>query len=151
MSCDADLVAVLVDPDGSPLDVADTVYQFPTKQRTAVINRDQHCTYGTCTTPAAWCAVHHLRAFQAGGPTAVSNAALLCGVHHRYVHAHHLVGVMTAAGVIAWRAPAGRDHPPAPPPAVDRAITALANRWRRRQQQRDLSSVQPLASGREPP
>jgi len=43
MACDADLVAVLTGPDGAPLDVGDTIYQFPTRQRTAIIDRDRHC------------------------------------------------------------------------------------------------------------
>ncbi|MBC7638411.1 MAG: DUF222 domain-containing protein, partial [Rhodoferax sp.] len=54
MSSDADLVAALTGPDGTPLDVADTSYPFTTKQRTAIINRDKHCTYATCTAPAPW-------------------------------------------------------------------------------------------------
>jgi len=140
IACDADLVAVLTGPDGTPLDVADTIYPFTTKQRTAVINRDQHCTYATCTAPPPWCHVHHLQPFSGGGPTTIDNAALLCGVHHRHVHNHHLVGTRTTSagnenrGTVVWHAPTGtHPNPHLPPVAVEAAITALATRWHRRQ------------------
>lgn len=130
MACDADLVAVLTGPDGSPLDVGDTIYQFPVRQRTAIIARDGHCAFGTCTAPPAWCHVHHLDAHSRGGPTSVTNGALLCGLHHRYVHANGLVGRLVD-GRVVWQA--ATDHNPhLPPAAVERAIAALAVRWRRR-------------------
>ena len=132
MACDADLVAVLAGPDGSPLDVGDTVYPFPTKQRTAISERDRHCTLGTCRAPVAWTHIHHLNPYSRGGPTAVSNGALLCGTHHRYVHAQGLVGEIVS-GRVVWSAPTGQENPHRPPIAVERAITALAERWHRRQ------------------
>ena len=145
MACDADLVSVLVGPDGSPLDVGDTIYQFSTKQRTAVINRDRHCTFATCTAPAEWCDLHHRDPYSKGGPTSTDNAALLCGVHHRHVHNHHLTGTRTTTtnstgngnrdGTVIWQAPTGtHPNPHLPPVAVAAAITALATRWHRRQQ-----------------
>ncbi len=135
IACDADLVAVLIGPDGTPLDVADTVYPFSTRQRTAIIDRDRHCTYGTCTAPPPWCQVHHLTPHSRGGPTTVPNGALLCGVHHRHVHASHLTGTRTEGGTVVWQAATGT-NPDHPPPAVTAAITALAARWHRRQRGR---------------
>ncbi len=133
MACDADLVAVLTGPDGSPLDVADTIYPFSTRQRAAIIDRDRHCTFGTCTAPPGWCHVHHVKPFSRGGPTSVQNGALLCGVHHRYVHAHDLMGSVTG-GRVLWHAPTGSvQNPHLPPVCVTAAITALATRWRTRQ------------------
>lgn len=132
MSCDSDLVAVLVGPDGSPLDVGDTVYPFSARARTAIIDRDQHCTYGACTAPPSWCHVHHLQPYSRGGPTAVTNGALLCGAHHRFVHAHQLTGQL-AQGQVTWRATAGTANPQHPPAAVELAINALATRWHHRQ------------------
>ncbi|GMA86827.1 hypothetical protein GCM10025868_20770 [Angustibacter aerolatus] len=46
-----------------------------------------HCTYGTCTAPAAWCDAHHVVPFSRGGPTDLRNGTLLCGRHHPVVHA----------------------------------------------------------------
>ncbi|HET8616380.1 MAG TPA: DUF222 domain-containing protein [Actinomycetales bacterium] len=92
MACSADVVPVLVDEDNQPLDVGDTQYAFPPKIRTAIIARDKGCTYPGCGAPAPWCDVHHLIKFRSGGSTSVENGALLCGRHHRYVHALGLEG-----------------------------------------------------------
>ena len=51
LTCDADLVPVLIDQLGNPLDVGDTQRLFPPKQRTAIAHRDQHCTYPGCPAP----------------------------------------------------------------------------------------------------
>ncbi|GAB3594486.1 hypothetical protein GCM10027446_18490 [Angustibacter peucedani] len=57
IACGADLVPVLVDGHGNPLDVGDTQYSFTAKQRTAIALRDRHCTYPGCGAPPAWCDV----------------------------------------------------------------------------------------------
>lgn len=141
MACDADLVAILAGPDGSPLDVGDTIYQFPVRQRTAIIARDGHCTFGTCTAPPPWCHVHHLDAHSHGGPTSVDNGALLCGLHHRFVHANGLIGRLVD-GRVSWQAPGEVSNPHLAPVAVERAIATLARRWRRRQLARPKGAPQ---------
>jgi hypothetical protein len=98
LACTADLVPVLVDQQHQPLDVGDTQYPFPAKIRTAIIARDRGCTYPGCGAPAPWCDIHHLTRFRDRGPTSVTNGALLCGRHHRYVHALHLIGRVTTSG-----------------------------------------------------
>jgi Domain of unknown function (DUF222) len=154
MTCSADLVPVLVDDDHQPLDVGDTQYAFPPKIRTAIIARDKGCTYPGCGAPAPWCDVHHLIRFRDDGPTSVDNGALLCGRHHRYVHALGLTGrVQTGDGTcrVTWdhrptswtattattagrarqgrQAPAGADTAPA---LTDRCLDELVRRWRKR-------------------
>ncbi len=133
IACGADLVPVLVDGDRNPLDVGDTQYAFPAKQRLAIALRDRHCTYPRCTAPPAWCDVHHLQAFRAGGRTSVANGTLLCGHHHRHVHTSGLTGRLQD-GAVTWSG----DPPPAPPQPpttrATRAIDHLARRWRARQQ-----------------
>jgi hypothetical protein len=118
LACSADLVPILVDDHHQPLDVGDTQYPFPTKIRTAIITRDRGCTYPGCGAPAPWCDTHHLTKFRDGGSTSVDNGALLCGRHHRYVHALGCkapcppeTGPATSSGTTA--PPAG---PPPPPP-----------------------------------
>ncbi|WP_426564414.1 DUF222 domain-containing protein [Angustibacter sp. McL0619] len=111
IGCDADLVPVLVDDVGNPLDVGDTQYAFPTKQRTAIALRDQHCTYPGCTAPPTHCDIHHLTPFSQGGRTAVSNGTLLCGRHHRHVHAAGTIGRLEQ-GHVHWdtASPANGQH-----------------------------------------
>jgi hypothetical protein len=128
LACTADLVPVLVDEQHQPLDVGDTQYPFPAKIRTAIITRDHGCTYPGCGAPAPWCDIHHLTRFRDRGPTSVTNGALLCGRHHRYVHALHLTGqVATRDGTshVVW------DHRPTSWTATT-ATTAAATSWVRR-------------------
>jgi hypothetical protein len=157
MACDADLVPVLVDQDHQPLDVGDTQYPVPPKIRTAIITRDHGCTYPGCGAPAPWCDIHHLVRFRDHGPTSVDNGALLCGRHHRYVHALGLTGrvatrdgtshvewdhrptswtatTATTAAATSWvqrRRPPSNDTDTAPP-LTDRCLDELVRRWQRR-------------------
>jgi hypothetical protein len=156
MACDADLVPILVDDDHQPLDVGDTQYAFPAKIRTAIIARDGGCTYPGCGAPAPWCDVHHLTRFRDHGPTSVDNGALLCGRHHRYVHALHLTGhVDTRDGTshVTWdhrptswvrRArPAANDtsNDTDPAPALtDRCLDELVRRWLARRRRHDQAA-----------
>lgn len=73
--------------------------------------------------------------FSRGVDTSTDNAALLCGVHHRYVHAHNLTGTRTPDGTIIWHTPTGTHNPHTPPPALTRAINNLAKRWHERNPQ----------------
>jgi hypothetical protein len=152
MACSADLVPILVDDDHQPLDVGDTQYAFPPKIRTAIIARDKGCTYPGCGAPAPWCDVHHLVRFRDGGSTSVDNGALLCGRHHRYVHALDLTGYVatrdgtsrvvwdhrptswtattaTTAGARQRHQATGADTAPA---LTDRCLDELVRRWRTR-------------------
>ena len=104
LSCDAEVIPVLTDSFGRALDVGDTQYPFPPKIRRAVEVRDRHCTFPGCSAKPAWCHVHHLVPFGRGGPTSEGNGALLCGRHHRYIHAHGWTGLIVDGHVI-WRPP----------------------------------------------
>jgi hypothetical protein len=165
MACDADLVPVLVDEHHQPLDVGDTQYAFPAKIRTAIITRDTCCTYPGCGAPAPWCDVHHLIKFRERGPTSVDNGALLCGRHHRYVHALDLTGrvvtrdgtsrvewdhrptswtatTATTAAATSWARPArpaSSDAAPAPP-LTDHCLDELVRRWLARRRRHDLAA-----------
>ena len=129
LSCDADVVPVLTDGFGRALDVGDTVYAFPPRLRRAIEVRDQHCTFRNCRAKPAWCHVHHLVAFSKGGPTSERNGALLCGRHHRFVHASAWVGEIIA-GHVVWRPPNEQAQPPnAHAQHFERKLRQLALRW----------------------
>jgi hypothetical protein len=160
LACTADLVPVLVDENHQPLDVGDTQYAFPPKIRTAIITRDQGCTYPGCGAPAPWCHTHHLTRYRDGGPTSVDNGALLCGRHHRYVHALGLTGYVTTTGGrshVVWHhrptsctattatataASAAQrvDGQGDQPVLTDRCLDELIRRWQRRRQARDQAA-----------
>jgi len=86
MACDADLIRVLLDAEGSVLDVGRTHRLVTPAIWTALVARDQHCAFAGCTRPPVMCHAHHIRHWIHGGATALDNLVLLCGHHHRAVH-----------------------------------------------------------------
>ncbi len=71
---------------GEVLDVGRTRRLVTPAQWTALIVRDRHCTFPTCTRPPVMCHAHHLTHWADGGDTSLDNLALLCGRHHRVIH-----------------------------------------------------------------
>jgi hypothetical protein len=65
-----------------PLDLGIPTETIPPHIRRAVARRDGHCRFPGCEQPSAACHVHHLVARVQGGPTSLSNCALLCPFHH---------------------------------------------------------------------
>jgi hypothetical protein len=130
LSCDAEVVPVLTDGFGRALDVGDTIYPFPPRIRRAVEVRDLHCTFDGCTAKPAWCQVHHLTPFSKGGSTSEDNGALLCGRHHRFVHAHGWTGTIID-GHVVWRPPDPDQEQfcNARIQGFERALRDLARRW----------------------
>lgn len=90
ISCDADLIPIVLGTDGAALDHGRAVRWFTRAQRRGVWHRDRHCTFPGCSAPGSWTKVHHVRHWLDGGPTDMSNAALLCQRHHTFVHKKRL-------------------------------------------------------------
>ncbi len=90
LACDAAVIPAVLGADGQVLDLGRTRRLFSPGQVQALWLRDRHCTFPGCHTPASWCDAHHLRHWVDGGPTDLSNAALLCGRHHTIVHRDRL-------------------------------------------------------------
>ncbi|OZC68262.1 HNH endonuclease [Rhodococcus sp. 06-462-5] len=86
LACDCVLTAIVMDENGSPINLARTARTVTAKQRKALIARDHTCTFPGCGKPAAWTEAHHIRHWADGGPTDMNNLVLLCGFHHRLLH-----------------------------------------------------------------
>ncbi|MBO1754532.1 HNH endonuclease signature motif containing protein [Allobranchiibius sp. CTAmp26] len=99
LACDADLIPAVLGGDSEPLDVGRAKRLFTGGLRTAIIHRDQHCTFPGCDRPPDWCDAHHVTPWWAGGKTNLQNAALLCARHHTIVHRDLLTATVTNAGV----------------------------------------------------
>jgi len=80
------LPAALGGAPTQPLEVGRTTRVVTAAQRAALAVRDGGCAFPGCDRPLAWCDAHHLRHWLHGGPTNLTNLALLCRAHHRAVH-----------------------------------------------------------------
>ena len=72
---------------------------FTTAIRRAITVRDQGCAWPGCDRPPAWCDGHHLVFWANNGPTAYSNACLLCPFHHQEIHRGHWQARLAPDGI----------------------------------------------------
>ena len=86
LACDAGVVPVVLGGQGQPLDVGRMTRTIPDGLRRAVAARGGGCEYPGCGRPPSWCEVHHVRAWQDGGETALGNLVMVCRAHHRLLH-----------------------------------------------------------------
>ncbi len=85
LMCDAAVRALLVDDEGTPLDVGRRTQKVSDALKAALIQRDRHCTFPGCTSRLGLDA-HHLEHWIDGGETKLDNLALQCRPHHVIVH-----------------------------------------------------------------
>lgn len=104
LACEASIIPAVLGGPSSVLDLGYTERYFTPAQRRALAIRDKHCSYPGCTVPPQWCEAHHIEHWCHGGPTDLTNGALLCGRHHTIVHQLELPATVTASG-ITWHLP----------------------------------------------
>ncbi len=100
IACDAGVVPAVLGSRSEMLELGQRLRLFTLGQVRALWLRDRGCTFPGCGAPAFWCDAHHLRHWVDGGPTGVTNGALLCARHHTVVHRDRLAGWATAEGVV---------------------------------------------------
>ena len=82
-----------------------------------VAARDRGCRFPGCGLPFGQ--GHHIRHWAHGGPTTLSNLAMLCRRHHRAVHEEGFQDERQPDGELYFRRPDGRPLPEVPAtPAV---------------------------------
>jgi hypothetical protein len=86
LACDATVIPLVLGTAGEPLDLGRAARLIPAGLRRALAARDRGCAMPGCDRPPGWCDAHHLKHWADGGPTSVTNAALLCERHHGVVH-----------------------------------------------------------------
>lgn len=106
LSCDASVVVMREDADGSVLDVGRKTRTIPAPIRRALATRDGRCVFPGCT--ARRCDAHHLVHWADGGPTALDNLVLLCRRHHTLVHEQGFGVERPVNGDVVFRRPDGR-------------------------------------------
>jgi hypothetical protein len=116
LACDASRVVMRHDPDGRVVEVGARTRTIPPALRRALHHRDQSCRFPGCGLPFGH--GHHIRHWAQGGPTTLSNLALLCRRHHRAVHEDGFTVEREADGTLRFRRPDGRPLPDVPSPAA---------------------------------
>ena len=114
LACDASRVVMRQDEDGRTVEVGARTRTIPPALRRALLHRDQGCRFPGCGLPSGQ--GHHIRHWAQGGPTTLSNLALLCRRHHRAVHEEGYQVDRQPDGALRFRRPDGRLLPEVPPP-----------------------------------
>jgi 5-methylcytosine-specific restriction endonuclease McrA len=113
LACDASRVVMRHDAEGRLLEVGARTRTIPPALRRALHHRDRGCCFPGCGLPFGQ--GHHLRHWAQGGPTTLSNLALLCRRHHRAVHEEGYQVERRTDGELQFRSPHGRVIPDVPP------------------------------------
>jgi hypothetical protein len=124
LACDASRVVMRHDQDGRLLEVGARTRTIPPALRRALQHRDRVCRFPGCS--VRFGQGHHIRHWAQGGPTTLSNLALLCRRHHRAVHEERFQVDRQPDGTLRFRRPDGRLLAEVPPPASVPADPAYA-------------------------
>ena len=116
LACDASRVVMRHDEDGRVVEIGARTRTIPPALRRALAHRDRGCRFPGCG--GRFAEGHHLRHWAHGGPTTLSNLALLCRRHHRSVHEEGFQVARGPDGMLAFRWPDGRPLPDVPAPAA---------------------------------
>src|SRR5262245_33852263 len=112
LACDASRVVMRHDADGRLLEVGARTRTIPPAIRRALHHRDRGCRFPGCG--ARFGQGHHIQHWVNGGPTTLSNLALLCRRHHRGVHEEGFQIERQPDGELRFRRPNGDLLPEVP-------------------------------------
>jgi hypothetical protein len=128
LACDATRVLMRHEPDGRVVEVGARTRTIPPAIRRALHHRDQGCRFPGCG--GRFGQGHHIRHWAQGGPTTLSNLALLCRRHHRAVHEEGFQMERQPDGALRFLRPDGRALPdvPALAPVPDNPVHELRAR-----------------------
>jgi len=87
LCCDAQVIPAVLGGAAEVLDVGRAQRLVTAPIWKALVARDRHCRFPGCTRPPIMCHAHHIRHWVDGGPTCLDNMIILCGHHHRLIHA----------------------------------------------------------------
>jgi hypothetical protein len=128
LACDASRVVMRHDRDGRVVEVGARTRTIPPALRRALHHRDRGCRFPGCGVRVGQ--GHHIRHWAQGGPTTLSNLALLCRRHYRAVHEEGYQVDRQPDGALRFRRPDGRVLPevPRPPGVLGDAVQVLRAR-----------------------
>jgi 5-methylcytosine-specific restriction endonuclease McrA len=112
LSCDASRTAMHHDTKGHVVAIGARTRTIPPALRRALQQRDRGCRFPGCGVRVA--EGHHLRYWAQGGPTTLSNLAMLCRRHHRSVHEEGYQVERGPDETLQFRRPNGQSLPEVP-------------------------------------
>ena len=112
LACDASRVVMRHDEQGRVVEIGARTRTIPPALRRALHHRDQGCRFPGCG--IRFGQGHHIRHWAHGGPTTLSNLAMLCRRHHRAVHEEGFQVVRGPDGALQFRRPNGWPLPEVP-------------------------------------
>lgn len=115
LACDANIHRVITHGTSSILDYGRATRTIPPALYTSLVLRDRGCRFPGCDRPPHWCEGHHLLHWEDGGPTNLTNLALLCSKHHHVIHQPGWHIRLDPTGTIEVADPNGRRHASHPP------------------------------------
>jgi hypothetical protein len=86
LACDADIIPVVLNGDGVPLDVGRAKRLATVHQRRALGAVYESCAIPECQVKFAHCEPHHIQYWENGGRTDLANLVPLCSRHHHAAH-----------------------------------------------------------------
>jgi hypothetical protein len=116
LACDASRVVMQHDGDGHLVEIGARTRTIPPALRRALHHRDRGCRFPGCG--VHYGQGHHLHHWAHGGPTTLSNLALLCRRHHRAVHEDGYQVDRQSDGTLRFLRPDGLPLPESPVPAA---------------------------------
>ncbi len=111
--CDASMVPMAKDKNGNPLNLGRKQRVVSPPLKRALIGRDRHCAYPSCTHDK-WLDAHHIEHWVDGGETSLANTILICSTHHRLLHEGGYTIQKDYEGNWSFRTSAGKIIPNAP-------------------------------------
>jgi hypothetical protein len=86
LACDADIVPVVLNGQGVPIDVGRAKRLATVHQRRALGAFHDSCAIPECQVKFAYCEPHHIEYWENGGRTDLENLVPLCSRHHHAAH-----------------------------------------------------------------
>lgn len=120
--CQGRITPIIITTNGDRIDAGRTIRTANRTQRRALRARYRTCGFGDCDVPFDRCEIHHIIAWEHGGPTDLANLIPLCSRHHHVTHADGWTLDLAPDRTLTIRHPNGTiylvcepDMAPAPP------------------------------------
>lgn len=107
MCCDGDIVPVVLGGHGEVLDVGRSERLANRAQRRALRAMYRTCAHPECHVTFEHCRIHHVVAWEHGGPTNLDHLIPLCAKHHHLVHEGGWALTLTPERIITLGRPDG--------------------------------------------